>query len=98
MLGAKAAGMVCLIVWRGLDATTYIFMFLMMVSGSLISLGLTLIFHLGTKAQEHPLWMYLAVFFLCVAASFAVTRRLLTKSSSAYRVRTMPASAWSMAR
>ena len=98
MLGAKAAGMVCLIVWRGLDATTYIFMFLMMVSGSLISLGLTLIFHLGTKAQEHPLWMYLAVFFLCVAASFAVTRRLLTKSSSAYRVRSMPASAWSMAR
>jgi len=98
MLGAKAAGMVCLIVWRGLDAATYIFMFLMMISGSLISLGLTLIFHLGTKEQEHPLWMYLTVFFLCVTASFALTRRLLTKSSSAYRVRTMPASAWSMAR
>jgi hypothetical protein len=94
MLGVKAAIMVPLIVWRGLDVLTYIFIFFMMVSGSFVSLGLTLIFHLGTKAQAHPLWMYLTIFLLCVAASFALTRRLLTKSSSAYRVRTLPANTW----
>jgi hypothetical protein len=98
MLGAKAAIMVSLIVWRGLDATTYIFMFLMMVSDSFISLGMTIIFHLGSKSPERPWWVNLTIFLLYVAASFAMTRRLLTKSSSAYRVRTMPTNAWSMAR
>ena len=98
MLGAKAAVMMSVIVWRGLDGTTYILMILLVISNSLVSLGMVLIFHPGTKAQGYPLWMYLTVFLLCVAAAFALTRRLLTKSSSAYRVRTMPANAWSMAR
>lgn len=87
MLGAQAAVMVSLLVWRGLDAATYLFVFLIAISGSLISLGLTLIFHLGSKTPERPWWVNLTVFLLCVAASLALTRRLLTNSSSAYRVR-----------
>ena len=98
MLGAKAAVMVTLIVWRGLDALTYLLIFLMVISDSLTSLGMTLIFHLGTKTPEHPLWINLTIFSLCVAVSFALTQRLLAKSSSAYRVRMMPANVWSMAR
>ena len=94
MLGAKAAIMVSLIVWRGLDALTYLFIFLMVISDSLASLGMTLIFHLGTGTPEHPLWINSTVFSLCVAASFALTFRLLAKSSNAYRVRTMPANVW----
>jgi hypothetical protein len=98
MLGAKAVIMVSVIVWRGLDALTYFLIVLMMVADSFISLGLTLIFHLGSKTPEHPWWISLTIFLLCVASSLALTQKLLTKSSSAYRVRTMPAAAWSMAR
>jgi hypothetical protein len=98
MLGAKAAIMVTVVVWRGLDALTFFIIFLMMVSDSFITLGLTLLFHLASKTPEHPLWISLTIFSISVAVSFALTFRLLTKSSSAYRVRTMPASAWSMAR
>ena len=98
MLGTQAAVLVFIIVWRGLDAVTYLLVFLIAVSGSFITLGLTLIFHLGLKTPERPWWVNLTVFLLCVAVSFALTRRLLTKSSGAYRVRTMPGNAWSMAR
>jgi hypothetical protein len=97
MLGAKTAVIVSLIVWRGLDSLTYLVIFLLAISGSLVSLGMTLIFHL-TKTPEYPLWICLAIFLLCVVGSLALTQRLLAKSSSAYRVRTMPANAWSMAR
>jgi hypothetical protein len=98
MLGAKVAIMASVIVWRGLDAVTYFLIFLMVVSDSFITLGLTLIFHLGSKTPEHPLWISLTIFLICVVVSFALTCRLLNKSSSAYRVRTMPGNAWSMAR
>jgi hypothetical protein len=97
MFGAKAVVMVPLIVWRGLDILNYLLIFLLIISGSLVSLGMTLIFHL-TKTPEYPLWICLTICLLCVATSLALTQRLLTKSSSAYRVRTMPANAWSMAR
>lgn len=98
MLGAKAAIIVSLVVWRGLDVLTYFLIFLMLISDSFISLGMTIVFHLGSNTPERPLWVNLTVFLLCVVVSFALTRRLLVKSSSAYRVRTMPANAWSMAR
>ena len=98
LLGAKTAVMVSVIVWRGLDAVTIFLFFLMVVADSFISLVTVLIFHAGSKTPEHPFWIYLIVFFLCVAASLALTRRLLTKSSNAYRVRTLPANAWNMAR
>jgi hypothetical protein len=98
MLGAKTAVMVSLIVWRGLDSLTYLFIFLLAISESFIKLGMTIIFHLGSKTPERPLWINLTVFFLCVGVSLALTQRLLAKSSSAYRVRMMPANAWSMAR
>ena len=98
LLGAKAAIIVPLIAWRGLDALAYGLIFLMVISDSLISLGMTILFHLGSNAPERPLWINLAVFLLCVGMSLILTQRLLTKSSSAYRVRTMPANAWSMAR
>jgi hypothetical protein len=98
MLGAEAAVMVSLIVWRGLDSLTYLCIFLMVISGSLIKLGMTIIFHLGSKTPERPWWINLTIFLLCVVGSLALTQRLLAKSSSAYRVRTMPANAWSMAR
>lgn len=98
MIGAKATIMVTVIVWRGLDAATYFLAFLLIVADSFISLGVTMIFHLGSKTPEHPWWIALTIFLLCAAASFALTQKLLTQSSSAYRVRTMPANAWSMAR
>ncbi|HEY3932418.1 MAG TPA: hypothetical protein VGM58_08615 [Verrucomicrobiae bacterium] len=98
LLGAKAAIIVSLIVWRGLDVLTYLLIFLMLISDSFISLGMTIVFHLGSNTPGRPLWVNLTVFLLCVVVSFALTRRLLVKSSSAYRVRTMPANAWSMAR
>jgi hypothetical protein len=88
---------VSLIVWRGLDSLTYLIIFLLAISGSLVSLGMTQIFHL-TKTPEYPLWICLTIFLLCVAVSFALTQRLLAKSSSAYRVRIMPANVWSLAR
>jgi hypothetical protein len=97
MLGAKTAVLVSLIVWRGLDSLTYLIIFLLAISGSLVSLGMTQIFHL-TKTPEYPLWICLTIFLLCVAVSFALTQRLLAKSSSAYRVRIMPANVWSLAR
>ncbi len=97
MLGAKTAVIVPLIVWRGLDSLTYLVIFLLAISGSLVSLGMTLIFHL-TKTPEYPLWICLAIFLLCVVGSLALTQRLLAKSSSAYRVRIMPANVWSLAR
>jgi hypothetical protein len=98
MLGAEAAVMVSLIVWRGLDTLTYLLIFLMVISESFIKLGMTIIFHLGSKTPERPWWINLTIFLLCAVGSLALTQRLLAKSSSAYRVRIMPANAWSMAR
>jgi len=98
LLGAKAAIIVSLIVWRGLDALAYILIFLLVLSDSFISLGMTIIFHLGSNNPARPWWVNITIFLLCLAASFALTKRLLTKSSSAYRVRTMPANVWSMTR
>jgi hypothetical protein len=98
MLGAQAAIMVSLIVWRGLDALTYLLIFLMVISDSFIKLGMTIVFHLGSKTPERPWWINLTIFLLCVVGSLALTQRLLAKSSSAYRVRMMPTNAWSMTR
>jgi len=98
VMGAKAAIMVVVIVWRGMNAVTYLLAFLLMVADSFISLGVTLVYHLGSNTPEHPWWIALTIFLLCVGMSLILTRRLLTQSSSAYRVRTMPANAWSMAR
>jgi hypothetical protein len=98
MLGAKAAIIVSLVVWRGLETPIYILIFLLVLSDSLVSLGMTIIFHLGSKTPDRPWWVNLTIFLLCVAVSFALTRRLLTKSSGAYRIRTMPANNWIMAR
>jgi hypothetical protein len=98
MLCAKAAVMASVVVWRGLDTLTYLFIFLLVIADSFISLGMIIIFHRGSKSSEHPWWVNLAIFLICLAVSLVLTRRLLTKSSSAYRVRTMPANAWSMAR
>jgi hypothetical protein len=96
MLGVKAAVIVPLIVWRGLDALAYFLIVLIIISDSLISLGMTIVFHLGSNAPANPWWTSLIIFLLFIAASVALTQRLLVKSSSAYRVRTMPANAWSM--
>jgi hypothetical protein len=98
MLGAQAAIMVSLLVWRGLDALTYLFIFLLVISESFIKLGMTIIFHPGSNTPERPWWINLTIFLLCVIVSFALTQRLLAKSSSAYRVRIMPANAWSLGR
>jgi hypothetical protein len=46
--------MVSLIVWRGLDALTYLLIFLMVISESFIKLGMTIVFHLGSKTPERP--------------------------------------------
>jgi hypothetical protein len=98
MLGAKAAVIVPLIVWRGLDVVTYVFIFLMVISDSFINLGMTILFHLGSDKPANPWWSSLIIFLLFIAVAFVLTQRMLTQSSSAYRVRTMPANAWSMAR
>ena len=98
MMGAKAAVMVVVIVWRGLDAVTYFLAFLLILADSFISLGATTIFHFSSKTSEHPWWISLVIFLLSIATAFVLTQRLLTQSSSVYRVRTMPANAWSMAR
>jgi hypothetical protein len=98
MLAAKAAIVVPLVVWRGLETPVYILIFLLVLSDSFISLGMTIIFHLGSKSPDRPWWVNLSIFLLCLAVSLVLTRRLLTKSSSAYRVQTMPTNAWSMAR
>jgi hypothetical protein len=98
ILGAKAAVIVPLVVWRGLDVVTYAFIFLMIISDSFINLGMTIYFHLGSNAPPNPWWTSLIIFLLFIAVAVALTQRLLIKSSSAYRVRTMPTNAWSMAR
>jgi membrane protein implicated in regulation of membrane protease activity len=98
MLGAKAAIIVSLVVWRGLESPTYLLILLLVLSDSLVSLGMTIIFHLGSKTPERPLWINLTIFLICLAVSLVLTRKLLTKSSNTYRVRTIPANAWSMAR
>jgi hypothetical protein len=98
ILGAKAAVIVPLVVWRGLDLLTYILIMLMLVSDSFIKLGMTIYFHLGSSSPANPWWISLIIFLLFIAVSFALTRRVLIKSSSAYRVRTMPTNAWSTAR
>jgi len=98
MMGAKAAIMVVVIVWRGLDAVTYFLAFLLIVADSFISLGATMIFHSSSRNSDQPWWIALTIFLFFIVAAFALTQRLLTQSSSAYRVRTMPANAWSMAR
>ena len=54
MLGAEATVMVSLIVWRGLDTLTYLLIFLMLISESFIKLGMTIVFHLGSKTPERP--------------------------------------------
>jgi len=97
LLGAKAAIIVPLIAWRGLDALAYLLIFLLVVSDSFILLGMTILFHLGSNRPERPLWIDLTVFLLCVGLSLVLTRRLLTQSSSAYRMRMLPANAGSMA-
>jgi hypothetical protein len=98
ILGAKAAIIVPLVVWRGLDVVTYIFIFLMIISDSFIKLGTTILFHLGSNTPANPWWTSFIIFLLFIAISVALTQRLLIKSSSSYRVRTMPANAWSMTR
>ncbi len=98
ILAAKAAVIVPLIVWRGLDILTYLLIFLMIISDSFISLGVTVIFHLGFNRPANPWWSSLIIFLLFVVVSVALTKKLLTQSSSAYSVRTMPTNAWSMAR
>jgi hypothetical protein len=98
ILGAKAAIIVPLVVWRGLDVVTYGFIFLMIISDSFIKLGMTILFHLGSNTPPNPWWTSFIIFLLFITVSTALTQRLLIKSSSAYRVRTMPANAWSTAR
>ena len=98
ILGAKAAVIVPLIVWRGLDAVTYFLVFLIVTSDSFISLGMTMLFHLGSKPPANPWWTSLIIFLLFVVVAQMLTQRLLAQSSNAYRVRTMPATAWSLAR
>ena len=98
MFEAKVAMLVSVIVWRGLDAVTYLIMFVMMVADSFIALGITMHFHLGTRNTENPVWIALTIFLVFVAVSVALTRMLLTQSSSPYRARTMPLNAWSMMR
>ena len=98
MIGAKVTTMVVVIVWRGLDAVTYFLAFLLIVADSFISLGATMIFHPGSSNSEQPWWIALTIFLLCTATSFSLTKKLLTTSSSTYRLRTMPANAWRMAR
>ena len=98
ILEAKAAIVVSVMVWRGLDAVTYLIMFLLVIADSFIALGITMHFHLGTRNTENPVWIALAIFLAFVAISFALTRMLLTQNSSPYRARTMPANAWSMMR
>ncbi|HZM03378.1 MAG TPA: hypothetical protein VFC44_10155 [Candidatus Saccharimonadales bacterium] len=96
-LGAKAALMVPLVVWRGLDAGTYILAFLLVACGSLVSIITALSFHLG-KIPEQPLWLSLSIFFLSTIGSILLTHRLLTKSSAPYRARVMPLNLWNMVR
>lgn len=98
MLGAKAAIMVPIIVWRGLGVVTYFLVFLMAISDSFIKLALTIMFHLGSNTPEHSLWISLIILLAALAVSFVLTQRLLTKSNSAYHVRTMPQTWWSMMR
>jgi hypothetical protein len=98
MLGAKAALVVSIVTWRGLEAGAYLLIFLVVLSDSFVSLGMTIMFHLGSHGPARPWWVNSTIFLVCFAASFALTKRLLTQSSSAYRVRTMPASTWSLAR
>ena len=98
MFDAKVALLVSVIVWRGLDAVTYLIMFLLVIADSFIALGITMHFHLGTRNTENPAWIALAIFLVFVAVSVALTQMLLTQSSSPYRARTMPANAWSMMR
>ena len=96
-LGAKAALMVPLVVWRGLDTVTYVLAFLLVACGSLTSIILSLSFHV-TKMPEQPLWLTLSVFFISTIGSILLTKRLLTASSVPYRARVLPMNLWNMAR
>ena len=98
MFEAKVAMLVSVIVWRGLDAVTYLIMFLLVIADSFIALGITMHFHLGTRNTENPVWIALVIFLVFAAVSVALTRMLLTQSSSPYRARTMPLNAWNMMR
>jgi len=94
ILGAKAAIIVPLIIWRGLDALTYFLIFLMVVADSFIALGMTLLFHLGSNTPANPWWSSAIIFLLFIAVALLLTRTLLIQSSCAYRVRNLPASSW----
>ena len=98
LIGTKTAVIVPLVVWRGLDAVTYFLIFLIVIADNFIELGMTMHFHLGTRNTENPVWIALTIFLVFVAVSVALTRMLLTQSSSPYRARTMPLNAWSMMR
>jgi hypothetical protein len=91
VLGTKVALMVSLLVWRGLDAVTYLFIFLLAISGNLISIWFS-------KRLEFPLWLNLGIFSLYVIGSICLTRILLDKSSRPYCARAMLITGWGMAR
>ena len=84
---ASMAGITALVmaavVWRGLDFVSYIILMILLVSGSLIPVVLNIFF----SVRAIPPWISLATPAVMIAAGFALTHRLVSRSSVAYRVR-----------
>ncbi|MCX6894502.1 MAG: hypothetical protein NTZ16_03145 [Verrucomicrobia bacterium] len=73
---------ILLIVSRGLDILTYF----LIVFGCIVSTSLSLMLH----GAELPLWGNVTLAVVIIGTSLAVTRRVLTRSSHAYRVLANP--------
>lgn len=81
-----AAVAILLVVSRGLDILTYF----LIIFGCVLSSTMSIIHHGG----DIPLWGDIALSVVIIAYSFVITRRMLTRSSDAYRVRANLMNAW----
>jgi len=80
LIATLSAVAILLLVSRGFDILTYI----LIVFGCVLSGILSIVFH----GAELPLWSDLTLAVAIIGLSFVVTRRMLTRSSHAYQVRT----------
>lgn len=80
--GIAALG-VTVVVWRGLDSLTYLFLFLFIAGGPIFSLIMLFAFSIN----HIPAWISTVLSLVLITLSLVLTRWLVSRSSAAYRVR-----------
>jgi len=87
--GVSAVG-TTIVIWRGLELLSYLFMLPFIIGGHLGGLALELAFGI----RVIPPWVTVTIHCAMVAIAFLITLRLVSRSSAAYRIRPNTSSEW----